>query len=80
MSNDDTSQETSDNLEYIGSILASLILLGVMALIGAVALGVASLSGVPQAWFIAVVVPIVIMAAIQAFGKDVYAVFQKARK
>lgn len=77
---DDTSSETQDNLEYIGSILASLILIGLMILIGAVAFGAATLSGIPQAWFIAIVVPVVMMAAIQAFGKDVYEVFQKARE
>jgi len=77
---DDTSQETTNNLEYIGSIVAAIVLLGTMALIGLVALGIASLGGIPQAWFIGVIVPIVTMAAIQVFGKDVYNIFKKHRE
>lgn len=74
-----TTQETKNKLEYLGSVIASIILIGTMGLIAAVAFGVASLGGVPQAWFVAIVIPIVIMSAIQVFGKDVYDVFKKNR-
>jgi len=77
---DDTTQETENNLEYLGSIIASLVIIGTMLLLGAVALGVATLGPIPQAWFIAIIVPLVIMAAIQVFGKDVYQVFKKSQE
>lgn len=74
---EDTSQDTKDRLEYLGSIIASVILIGTMALIALVAFGFASLGGIPQAWFVAIVIPVVIMSAIQVFGEDVYSVFKE---
>lgn len=73
------SDETNDRLEYLGSFLASLVVLGTMALVAATAAGFASLSVIPQSWFALVIVPLVIMAAIQAFGKDVFQAFKEYR-
>jgi hypothetical protein len=47
-----------------------------MGTISASTFGYADLSAVPQAWLVTIVVPIVIMSAIQAFGDDVYRVFK----
>lgn len=73
------SDKTKSRLEYIGSFLASLVILGTMALVGATAAGAATLAAIPQGWFALIVVPLVIMAAIQAFGKDVFETFQEYR-
>jgi hypothetical protein len=74
-----STSEARNNLEYIGSVLSSVILLLTMATVTASTLGYANLDAVPQQWLITVVIPIVIMSAIQAFGDDVYRVFQKTR-
>jgi uncharacterized membrane protein len=67
------------NLEYIGSIVAGLILLTTWTYIGLAALGKADLSAVPQDWYLGIILPTVIMAGIQVFGKDVYDIFSKNR-
>lgn len=68
--------QAKNNLEYIGSLLSSAILLLTIGTISASTFGYADLSAVPQAWLVTIVVPIVIMSAIQAFGDDVYRVFK----
>jgi uncharacterized membrane protein len=65
-----------NNLEYIGSALSSAILLITICTISASTFGYADLGAVPQSWLVTIVVPIVIMSAIQAFGDDVYRVFK----
>lgn len=75
----DEYEKTKDRLEYFGSFLASIVILTTMALVGATAAGVANIAAVPQSWFALVVVPLVIMAAIQAFGRDVFQAFQEYR-
>ncbi len=67
------------NLEYIGSIVAGLILLTTWTYIGLAALGKADLSAIPQDWYLGIILPTVIMACIQVFGKDVYDIFSKNR-
>lgn len=68
--------EAKNNLEYIGSLLSSAILLLTIGTISASTFGYADLSAVPQSWLVTIIVPIVIMSAIQAFGDDVYRVFK----
>jgi len=70
-------EKTDSYLEYIGSLLASVVILATVFIIGAAVYGFASLGAVPQQWFVGVVVPLVIMSAIQAFGAEVYDVFTK---
>jgi hypothetical protein len=67
------------NLEYIGSIVAGIILLTTWAYLGVAILGYGELSAIPQDWYIGVILPTVIMAGIQVFGKDVYDIFTKSR-
>jgi len=67
----------SNILEYIGSILASGVILATMWILLMATVGNANLSAIPQNWFVGVVVPLVIMSAIQAFGAEVYDVFTK---
>lgn len=74
---DDTPEETKRTLEYIGSIVGGIILLLTFGLIFLATTGTASLSGIPEVWFMTVIFPIIIMAAIQVFGEDVYNVFKK---
>jgi len=47
-----------------------------MGTISATAFGYADPSAVPQSWLVTIVIPIVMMSAIQAFGDDVYRVFK----
>ncbi len=68
--------QAKNNLEYIGSVLSSAILLITIGTISANAFGYADLSLVPQSWLATIVVPVVIMSAIQVFGDDVYRVFK----
>jgi len=68
--------QAKNNLEYIGSALSSAILLITMGTISASTFGYADLSVIPQSWLATIVVPVVIMSAIQAFGDDVYRVFK----
>lgn len=77
---DDINKETKSNLEYLGSILGGIVILWVLATVTLVALGTATVSGIPQAWFATVIVPLVLMAAIQVFGKDVFDTFRNSRK
>ena len=65
------------NLEYIGSIVAGLILFVTWAFLGAAILGYGNLSNIPQDWYIGIILPTVIMAGIQVFGKDVYEIFSR---
>jgi len=67
------------NLEYIGSVVAALLLLATWAYIGLAAVGEADLSAIPQDWYLGIILPTVIMAGIQVFGKDVYEIFSKNR-
>ena len=67
------------NLEYIGSIVAGLILLTTWAYLGVAILGRGELSAIPQDWYLGIILPTVIMAGIQVFGKDVYNIFSKNR-
>jgi len=67
------------NLEYIGSVVAALILFTTWAFLGAAILGYGNLSHIPQDWYIGIILPTVIMAGIQVFGKDVYEIFSKSR-
>jgi len=67
------------NLEYIGSIVAGLILLTTWAYLGVAILGQGELSAIPQDWYLGIILPTVIMAGIQVFGKDVYEIFSKNR-
>jgi hypothetical protein len=68
-----------NNLEYIGSILASIVIVSITATIILATVGVATLGVVPQAWFVGIIVPLVIMSLIEAFGEEVYKVFTKNR-
>jgi uncharacterized membrane protein len=68
-----------NNLEYIGSVVAALLLLATWAYIGLAAVGKAELSAIPQDWYLGIILPTVIMAGIQVFGKDVYKIFSKNR-
>jgi len=68
-----------NNLEYIGSVVAGAILLATWAYIGLAAVGEADLSAIPQDWYLGIILPTVIMAGIQVFGKDVYEIFSKNR-
>jgi len=68
-----------NNLEYIGSVVAALLLLATWAYIGLAAVGEAELSAIPQDWYLGIILPTVIMAGIQVFGKDVYEIFSKNR-
>jgi len=78
MPNNSTITEKTDSyLEYIGSLLASVVIIATVFIIGAAVYGFANLGAVPQQWFVGVVVPLVIMSAIQAFGAEVYDVFTK---
>jgi len=67
------------NLEYIGSVVAGLILLTTWAYLGVAILGRGELSAIPQDWYLGIILPTVIMAGIQVFGKDVYEIFSKNR-
>jgi len=67
------------NLEYIGSVVAGLILLTTWAYLGVAILGRGELSAIPQDWYLGIILPTVIMAGIQVFGKDVYDIFTKSR-
>lgn len=69
-------QETMSNLEYLGSILAVIVIISFTLLIILATIGYANLGRVPQSWFAAVIVPVVIMSAIEAFGQEVYNVFK----
>jgi hypothetical protein len=69
-------KDVTNNLEYIGSALASIVIVSFTAVMVAATLGYADLSAVPQPWFVGVVVPLLVMSAIQAFGKDVYEIFK----
>jgi len=68
-----------NNLEYIGSVVAALLLLATWAYIGLATLGKADLSTIPQDWYLGIILPTIIMAGIQVFGKDVYKIFSKNR-
>lgn len=70
-------QETTNHLEYLGSILAAIVILATVSLAILTATGYADLALIPQPWFVAVIVPIVTMSAIEAFGAEVYDVFTK---
>jgi uncharacterized membrane protein len=70
---------THSNLEYIGSVVAGLILLTTWAYLGVAILGHGELSAIPQDWYLGIILPTVIMAGIQVFGKDVYDIFTKNR-
>jgi len=77
--NSTITEKTDSYLEYIGSMLASIVILATVFIIGAAVYGYANLEAVSQQWFVGVVVPLVIMSAIQAFGAEVYDVFTKNR-
>ncbi len=79
MTESDIDRETKSNLEYLGSLFGGIVILWVLATVTLVALGTATVNGIPQAWFATVIVPVVLMAAIQVFGKDVYNVFKKSK-
>jgi hypothetical protein len=66
-------KNVTNNLEYIGSTLASIVIMM------AATLGYADLGAVPQPWFVGVVIPLLVMSAIQAFGKDVYEIFKSSK-
>jgi len=68
-----------NNLEYIGSVVAALLLLATWAYLGLAILGQGDLSAIPQDWYLGIILPTVIMAGIQVFGKDVYEIFSKNR-
>ena len=70
--NSTITEKTDSYLEYIGSLLASVVVLATVFIMGAAVYGYASLEAVSQQWFVGVVVPLVIMSAIQAFGAEVY--------
>jgi len=72
-------KNVTNNLEYIGSTLASIVIVSFTAIMMAATLGYADLGAVPQPWFVGVVIPLLVMSAIQAFGKDVYEIFKSSK-
>jgi len=72
----DIDQETVNRLEYLGSILATIVIISFTLLIILSTIGYADLKTIPQSWFVALIVPIVLMSAIEAFGQEVYNVFK----
>jgi len=72
-------QNVTNNLEYIGSTLASVVIVSFTAIMLIATLGYADLGAVPQQWFVGVVIPLLVMSAIQAFGEDVYEVFKSSK-
>lgn len=66
---DSTTTSTRERWEYIGTVLATVVLVSLPVLILAVAMGVMTLSGITQGWYV-LYSTVVLMAATWAFGKE----------
>lgn len=75
---DNTTTSTRERWEYIGTILAGVMVLSLPALIIGAAAGALTFSGIGQAWF-ALYATIALMAATWAFGKETLEAVRKAR-
>lgn len=76
---DDNLNTKKNKIEYLATFVASVVILSIVGLIAAAAAGAVSLGLIPQEWFALIIVPIVVMSAIQTFGKDVFNTFKKYR-
>lgn len=75
---DELTTNTRERWEYIGTVLAGLMVTSLPALLIGTALGAFTLSGISQAWFVLYFL-VVMMAATWAFGKETLEAVQKAR-
>lgn len=73
-----TTTSTMERWEYIGTILASAMVLSLPTIVGGAALGVLSLSPIGQAWFV-LYATVTLMAATWAFGEETLSAVKKAR-
>lgn len=75
---DSTTTSAQTRWEYIGTILATVMVVSLPVIVLGTAFGVLTLSGINQAWFV-VYSTVLLMAATWAFGKETLEAVQKAR-
>jgi uncharacterized membrane protein YphA (DoxX/SURF4 family) len=75
---DDTTKSTRTRWEYIGTLLAAVMVLSLPVLVIGVAGGILTLTGVTQTVF-ALYAIVTLMAATWAFGKETLEAVQKVR-
>lgn len=75
---DSTTKSSMTRWEYIGTVLAAIMVTSLPVLIIGVSAGVFTLAGISQAWF-GLYFLVTMMAATWAFGKETLEAVQKAR-
>lgn len=75
---EDLTDSTQTRWEYIGTILAGVMVMSLPVLIVGTGLGTFTLTGISQAWF-GLYFLVTMMAATWAFGKETLEAVQKAR-
>lgn len=76
---EDLTTSTMERWEYIGTMLAGLMITSLPVIIIGTALGTLALSGIGQAWFI-LYATVSLMAATWAFGKETLEAVRQARE